>query len=131
MKNYAFQFFVDCSHLCFDLFLPRFRFSLLTFITFSSYSRLSHFNPGWNSFSPGWDFSYDCNFFQLGIASWNFNPGWKSPYNQPFRVKDFFFFFTMLFLQYETWDSELCSDICNWWLKLWTLQIIANSLLNK
>ena len=64
-------------------------------------------------------------------SSWNFNPGWKSPYNQPFRAKDFFFFLSMLFLQFETWDSELCSDICNWRLKLWTLQIIANSLLNK
>ena len=58
MKYYKFRLFVDCSQLCFDLFLPCFRFSLLTF-------------------------SYNCNFFQLGIASWNFNRGWKSPYNQP------------------------------------------------
>ena len=34
LKNYKFRLFVDCSHLCFDLFLPRFRFSLLTFINF-------------------------------------------------------------------------------------------------
>ena len=85
MKNYKFQHFVDCSHLCFDLFLARFLFSLLTFIKFSIYSRLLHFNPGWNSFNLGWDFSYNCNFIQLGIPSWNFTPGWKSPYNQPFR----------------------------------------------
>ena len=50
--------------------------SICTFIKFFIYSRLLHFNPGW-------DFSYNCNFFQLGIPSWNFNPGWKSPYNQP------------------------------------------------
>ena len=42
--------------------------------------------PGWNSFNPGWDFSQDCNFFQVGIPSWNFKPGWKFPYNQPFRT---------------------------------------------
>ena len=45
---------------------------------FSIYTRLSYFNTGWN-------FSYNCNFFQLGIPSWNFNPGWKPPYNQPLR----------------------------------------------
>ena len=30
--------------------------------------------------------SYNCNFFQLGTRSWTFNPGWKSPYNQPFKI---------------------------------------------
>ena len=23
--------------------------------------------------------------FQLGLTSWNFNSGWKSPYNRPFK----------------------------------------------
>ena len=55
MKNYTSQLFLECSHLCFDLFLPRFRFSLNTFIKFFIYSRLLHFNLGW-------DFSYNCNF---------------------------------------------------------------------
>ena len=63
MKNYTFRIFVDCSHFCFDLFLPRFRSSLFTFIKFSIYSKLLCFNPDWNSFNPGWDFSYNCNFF--------------------------------------------------------------------
>ena len=76
LMYYKFQLFVDCSYLCFDLFLPRFRFSFLTFIKFHIYPRLLYFNPGWN-------FSYNYNFFQLVIPSWNFNPGWKSPYHQP------------------------------------------------
>ena len=49
MKNCKFQLFVDLSHLCFDLLLLRFRFSLLTLIKFSIHSRLSNFNPGWNN----------------------------------------------------------------------------------
>ena len=32
MKYYKFQLFVDSSHFCFDLFLPHFQISLLTFI---------------------------------------------------------------------------------------------------
>ena len=39
----------DFEHLCFDLFLARFWFSLLTFIKFSIYSRLLYFNPGLKS----------------------------------------------------------------------------------
>ena len=73
-KNSKFQLFVDCSHLCFDLFLARFWFST----EFSIYSRLLYFNPGWNC-------SCNCNFFQLDIPSWNFEPGLKSPYDQPFN----------------------------------------------
>ena len=75
LKNYTFQLFVDWSHLWLDLFLRRFQFNLLTFIEFSIYSRLFYFSPGWN-FSGNW------NFFQLGIPSWKFNPAWKSPYNR-------------------------------------------------
>ena len=55
--------------------LPRFQFSLLTFIEFSIYSRLFYFSPSWNIFNPGRYFSYNCNFIQFGIPSWNFNPG--------------------------------------------------------
>ena len=68
---------IDCSHLGFNLFFPRFRFSLLTFIKFSIYLRLLYFNPGWN-------FLCNCNFFQLGLPTWNCNPEWKSSYNHPF-----------------------------------------------
>ena len=57
-----------------------FWFSLLTFIKFSIYLRLLYFNLRWN-------FLQNCNFFQLGIPSWNFNPGWKSPYNQTLNQK--------------------------------------------
>ena len=76
MKYY--KFFVDCSHLIFNLFLPRFLFSILTFIKFLIYPRLLYFNPSWN-------LSYNGNCFQLGIPIWNFNPGWKSRYNPPLR----------------------------------------------
>ena len=31
---------------------------------------------------PDRNFSYNCNFFQLGIPSWNFNSRWNIPYNQ-------------------------------------------------
>ena len=71
-----FNVFVDCSHLCFDLFLPRFRFILLTFIKFSIYPWLLHFNLDSN-------FSCNCHFFSTRYTGWNFKPGWKSPYNQP------------------------------------------------
>ena len=60
-------------------FLARFRFSLLTFMKFPIYPMLLYFNPGWK-------FSYNCNFFQLGILSWNFNLEWKSPCNQTLNV---------------------------------------------
>ena len=40
-------------------------------------------------FNPAWNFSYNCNFCQLGIPSWNFNPGGKSPYNQPLNLLKF------------------------------------------
>ena len=35
----------------------------------SIYSRLSYFMPGWN-----FSYNFSCNFFQLGIPTWNFNP---------------------------------------------------------
>ena len=62
-----FNFFVECSHLCFDLFLPRFQFSLLAFIKFPIYPRLLYLNLGWN-------FSY--TFFHPGtyrveISTWD------------------------------------------------------------
>ena len=83
MNNYTFQLFADCSHLWFGLFLPRFQFSLLTFIEFSIYSRLFYFIPSWNIFNPGWNVSHNCNFFQLSIPSWNFDLRWKSSYSRP------------------------------------------------
>ena len=90
-SKYKFQFFVGCSHLFFHLFLPRSRFSFLTFIKFPIYPRLLYFNPGWN-------FSYNCNFFNSvyrteistrdenlhiispldGVYTWNFIPEWNS-----------------------------------------------------
>ena len=77
MKYYKFQLFVDCNHLCFDLFLPNFRFSLLTSIEFPIYPRLLYLNPVE---------SFHIIIVKVGITSWNFNPGWKSPYNQPLKV---------------------------------------------
>ena len=74
--------------LCFDLFLARFWFGLLTFIKFSIYTRLLYFNPGWNIFNPGWNFSSNCIFFQVGIPSWNFSLAWKFPYNHPFTDEE-------------------------------------------
>ena len=55
--------------------------------------------PSWNfnSLYRAEIFTCNCNVilkrsyltemkFQLGILSWNFNPSWKSPYNQPVSV---------------------------------------------
>ena len=36
--------------------------------------------------------------FQLGLKSWNFNPGWKSPYNQPLKVGNFAKYEYLIFL---------------------------------
>ena len=36
----------------------------------------------WNNFNWVEIFHIIAFFFQLGIPSWNFNPGWKSTYNQ-------------------------------------------------
>ena len=67
MKNYKFPLFVDCSHLCFDLVLARFCFSLFTFIKYYIYSRLLYFMPGWNIFNPEWSSSNNFNVI------WNFS----------------------------------------------------------
>ena len=76
MKNYKFQVFDDCPHLCFDLFLACFWFSLLTFIKFSAYSRLLYFNPGLN-------FSYNCIFF-FQLATCHYNQPLKLSYPRNF-----------------------------------------------
>ena len=56
-------------------------FSLQTFIKFSIYASLLYF-------SLDWIFLYNCNCFQLGKPSWNFNPGWTSQCNQALKIKD-------------------------------------------
>ena len=77
LKNYKFRLFVDCSHLCFDLFLPRFRFSLLTFINFL--------------FTRGYYISTRVEIVHIIVIFFNsvyrveLQPRWKSPYNQPLR----------------------------------------------
>ena len=95
MKNYKFQLFVDCSHLCFDLFLPCSRFSLLTFIKFSIYLRLQNFSYNCIFWHTELTFLHVivmlserglyCLFelkFQFRRPSWKFNPGWKFPYSE-------------------------------------------------
>ena len=82
-KNYKFST-CRCGHLCFDLFLVRFWFSLLTFIKFSIYSRLLNFDSSWNVLLL---YFHNFNFFQLVIPNWNFNRGWKSPYYQPLSIR--------------------------------------------
>ena len=64
MKYYNFKLFADCNHLCFDLFLPRFRFSIFTFIKFPIYPRLLFFNPNWN-FNPGWKSPYEIDYSDI------------------------------------------------------------------
>ena len=55
-------------------------FSLQTFIKFFIYASLLYF-------SLNWIFLYNCNCFQLGKPSWNFNTGWTSLCNQALKKK--------------------------------------------
>ena len=53
--------------------------------------------------------------FQLGIPTWNFNPGWKSPYNQPLNL---------LQSTYCNYSKNGLQSNCF----LWLLQILLKSL---
>ena len=70
--SFFFFFFLDASDLAFllslnFLFTRDYYISIWVKIFSFSYNHIS----------------YNCIFFQFGIPSWNFNPRWKSPYNQP------------------------------------------------
>ena len=49
--------------------------------------------------------------FQLGLASWNFNSGWKSPYNRPLRALSCSLF--ILLLIYLPWNIRTNGQYLN------------------
>ena len=60
---------------------------------------------------PDRNFSYNCNFFQLGIPSWNFNSRWNIPYNQSL-LEGFCCFIFLLFSKPGTHKCSVknCSE---------------------
>ena len=79
----------------------RFNLLLLTFFLllfhqpskFTCFSKLLYFNPGWNIFNTGWNFSYNCIFFNT-VYRVEMSTRDESPYNRP--------------LKFEQWAVSVC-----------------------
>ena len=76
MKNYKFQVFDDCPHLCFWHASGLAFLLSLNFLLTRDYCILTRVEI----------FHIIAFFFQLATPSWNFNPGLKSHYNQPVKL---------------------------------------------